>query len=899
MVSNDSGAGRRGRRRLLSADEVRPTTNDTEQDVLGAVHPDDNSNSVDNKDAPSPGEKRAMASTPVASGGTSPRRSAEGAPRRGGRRSLESLAPVDETQDATLRDASEGFDVRATGKPSELGLGAPYLPDTRARRFNWGYLFLAFGACALLLVAVGLGAGYWAVKHYSVGLPSVRALKAGYHPPQITRFHATDKALLASVFTERRTVVDFEVVPNHVKLAFLAAEDATFYEHLGVNYVGIVRAVVANLRAGHKVQGGSTITQQVVKNVLLDSERSYRRKIREALLARRLEASLSKDEIFWLYLNHIYLGHGRYGIEEASRFYFGKHASDLGLDEAAILAGLVASPEHFSPRRDAQKALKRRRYVLDQMLSKGFVTQAVYQAVVAMPLQLGPVEESENRIAPEMVERAKRVLRETVQGDASVGGVSVYTTLKPELQTAARDAVRANLDAYMKRHKLQAPYYAEKVDLWGKPFTGQPQVNRVYAGVVEATDDEASTIAVRVGEVSGRVVLSGETRYNPQRLSPSAFTRVGALLRVLMLESAGDETPALFRLALGPESALVAVDIRTRNVVALVGGYEAGHGLDRATQARRQAGSTFKPLVYSLGLRERLLTPATLIEVPKAGHGVEEGGPLRLSLRNALAHSNNEAAVSVLRRVGPEAAVSWSRKLGISSPIQPDLSLVLGAYEVTPTELLNAYVTFANGGISGDAKFVNQITAPDGSELKLPDLAATEQVLTAEEAYLTTSLLRSVVEVGTGKAALKLGFEVAGKTGTTNDVRDAWFVGYSTDYAAVVWVGNDDSRPLGRSESGAVTALPAWVQFMKEAHRGRPKTRFVRPASLLTIAVDPLTGLLPAADVSETALEEFLPGTEPTQTGPASPESVGEIPASELDPELSQTEANEPSSEEP
>lgn len=762
--------------------------------------------------------------------------------------------------------------------PAELELTTPQPPRMAARLWRV--------AKVLLVVAVGLvfaavTAVYFVVEHYSEDLPSVEQLKKGYEPPQITRIFARDNTLLGSVFTERRTVVPFAQVPDVAKLAFLAAEDAHFYEHEGLNYFGIARALYANVRAGRMVQGGSTITQQVIKNVLLDKERSLRRKVREVLLVHRLEHSLEKDEIFWLYLNHIYLGHGRYGIEEASRFYFGKPASALGLDEAATLAGLVASPENYSPRRDPEKSLARRGFVLRQMLEKGFVTSELYDALKDAPLRLAPPEETESRLAPELMDRATALLQRMVGEGATSGGYQVTTSVDPKLQAAARTAVRNAIDAYLDRNGLRPPFEAKEHKAWAAPFSGTPKPFRVYTGVVTGSDDRQGTILVRVGDVTGRVSLPLETRYNPKHLLPSQFARPGAALRVSVAGeiAAGTEPP--LRLELGPEGALVAFEVRTRDVVAVVGSYEGVQGgLDRATQTRRQPGSAFKPLLYSYALHTRRVTPATRLPVERRAQGVPAEGPLSLSLRDAVAYSNNEVATKVMRLVGPEGVVGWAHAMGIESKLGPDLSLALGSYEVSVLELANAFVTLANGGHAGEPRFVLEVRGPGGATLPLPALAPDRAVLGSDEAYLTTSLLRSVIEKGTGRAAQALGRAAAGKTGTTNDAKDAWFVGYTPDYVAAVWIGYDDALPLGEKESGAKTALPAWLEFMRIAHEGRPKTGFARAPGVLSVAIDPRTGLLPPPGIPETTTEEFLAGTEPTEISPVAADAdAGAAPA--------------------
>jgi penicillin-binding protein 1A len=717
------------------------------------------------------------------------------------------------------------------------------------------------------LVVIAVAAVVLVVSHYSEGLPSVDQLKSGYNPPQLTRILARDGAVLADVFTERRTVIPFSEIPDHAKLSFLAAEDASFYEHRGLNYFGMLRALFANLRAGATRQGGSTITQQVVKNVLLDPERTFDRKIRETILARRLEQSLSKDEILSLYLNHIYLGHGRYGIEEASRYYFGKKARAIDLSEASLLAGLVAAPERFSPRKSPERALERRHYVLGQMLAKGFITQELYDQVKGAPLRLAPAAEAESELAPEAVDLAKRALETSAGPAAERGGFEVTTTISPTLEAAARRAVRENLDAYATRHGLHAPYTATARPAWGKPFVGKPLVHHVYVGTVDAADDRLGTLDVHVGEIVGRVFLAQESRYNPGGLPPSKFAERGAVLRVSLLAApeAGEVPP--LRLELGPESALVALDVRSREILALVGSYEAVPGTLDRTSARRQPGSAFKPFVYSYALHARQITPATVLEVQGTLHDAHAPGTRRVSVRDALAKSDNAVAERVLKDAGAANIAEWAHAAGIESKLGTDESLALGAYEVTPLELTNAFATFASGGDVSAPFLVSKITG-GGRVLDLPPRPPSHRAMEADEAYLVTSLLRSVVQYGTARRASTLGHPVAGKTGTTNASKDAWFAGYSTDIVAAVWVGYDDALPLGPSESGAVTALPAWMSFMKAAHDGRPATEFSRPGSIVTARVDPLTGLL-ARDEDSAVEEEFLDGTAPSEMTPA------------------------------
>ena len=774
-------------------------------------------------------------------------------------------------QASELSGASRGVAGQAPsgrGEANTQGGGpAPGEGHGRRRRLKRA-LWIALSAL-LLSAGGGLLAFYLVIDHFSEGLPSVEALKAGYDPPQTSRILAADGTLLSNVFTERRTVIPFGDIPSVTKLAFLAAEDAHFYEHEGLNYLGILRAQWANLRAGGIVQGGSTITQQVVKIILLDQSRKYSRKLREAILAHRLEQYLTKDEILSLYLNHLTMGHGRYGIEEAARYYFGKPASQLDANESATLAGIAPSPERYSPRRSAERALSRRNFVLQQMLAKGFIAPEFHAELIRAPLpRLSTEVDTQSTLCPEAVDAAKNALAAARKEVGSQGGYSVTTTIRPELQLAARQAIRQALDDFGKRHGLEPPYQSKTIKAWGKPFKGSPRPNRVYVGVVRATNDETGVVEVQVGDVTGQVRLADEDRYNPKHLPPSQFASVGAVLRVRLAEALDGETAPRLKLDLGPQGALVALDVQSRDIVALVGSYEAVPGnLDRARQARRQPGSSFKPIVYAYALRAREVTPASVLDLTTKGPGVGEQPPYRLSVRKALAVSNNEAAAQLLLIDGPENVVAHAHELGIESKLGADLSLALGSYEVTPLEMANAFAVFASGGFYEVPRLIAEVRA-HGQLLEGAPREQPRKVLEPSEAYLVTSLLESVVTSGTGQRARAVGYPVAGKTGTTNDAKDAWFVGYSTDLSVAVWVGYYDALPLGEVESGSSTALPAFVSFMTAAHAGRPRTEFPRPPGVVQAPVDPDNGLLPRPGQTNTVVEEFLDGTVPVQVAP-------------------------------
>ncbi len=771
---------------------------------------------------------------------------------------------------------SQHSEPRGPSDPSG-SLGAPR--NARAPRL---VVWLKRACVAALVLAVlAVVAVALILRHYEEGLPSTAELKS-YHPAQVTRILARDGTVLGEIFVERRTLVPIDEIPSQVKLAALAAEDASFYEHAGLNYLGMLRALVKDVM-GRARQGGSTITQQVVKNVLLSPERTMARKVREAILARRIEAELSKDEILELYLNQIYFGHGRYGVEEAARYYFGKGVRDVSLGEAAMLAGIIKGPHVYSPRDDMAKARSRQRFVLDQMVQKGFARADQAAAAKREEVVIAPEADARPELAPEVVDEVRRTLRTIVGPDADRGGYTVTTTIDPTLQAAARAAVRHGIDDYEKRHKLVPPLVKSKRD--PAAFEGVPPRGRhALYGVVAGADDAKGTLDVRVGTLTGTVDLADAARYNPTGLRASEIAEVGKVVRVIVPAAAGAQapegsTPAAntakatrpkLHLDLGPEGALVALDVRSREVLALVGSYEAVRGgLDR-TVAHRQPGSTFKAFVYGYAIHSRAMTPATIVETNPAAlagyrpENFDEGeGKSPKRLRDALALSVNTAAVWSLGRLGPSNVAAWARTLGVESKLGADLSLALGSYEVTPREMVAAYATFAAGGVYAEPILIQKIVGPSGAVVALPGRAADRRVMDEAEAYVMTSLLTSVVRDGTGKRAKQLGRPIAGKTGTSNQAKDGWFVGYSTDVACAVWTGFDDPTPMGAGEAGATLALPTFVEFMREAHRRRPPADFPVPAGIVRVMIDPATGLKAYPDQRDAIEEIFLAGTEP------------------------------------
>lgn len=727
----------------------------------------------------------------------------------------------------------------------------------------------------LWLVALTSLGGVGAYAYFSRDLPTIDQLR-NYHPPQTNRVVDRNGAILGEFSEERRTVVPISEVPRVFVLSVLAAEDADFYEHEGLDYPGLARAVFRALWSQARPRGTSTITQQVVKLLLLSPERTVSRKIRELILARRLEQSLSKDEILGVYINHINFGHARYGVQEAAQFYFGKDAADLNLNEASMLAGIPQSPRRLSPRSHPDAARTRQLFVLSQLEKKRDarwpdLSLEALESAKAGPPELRAVQPNTTS-DPALASYARTRLTRLVGEEAiTAGGYTVALSIDATLQTKVRAALRKGLEAIDARHRYRGPIRARRRRPRSDPEeTTALRTGTSYLATVTGTED-ADTLRLEAHGQPG--LASIPQRYNPDELAADAFAEVGARLRVSLLRPAeGPGELAEFRLELGPQGAVVVLDVRTREVLALVGGYSNQPGFNRATQARRQPGSTFKPLVYALALKERLYTVTSrVLDAPQV-YGDYRPSDFasrsyrgEISLRESLAVSANPVAKQLIDRVGPKAAVLFAQALGIASPLEATVPLALGASEVTPLELVNAYATFPAGGHVGTPKIVRSVTGPGGSAVTIERPEAMPDVLKPAEAYLVTSLLQSVISDGTGRAARALRRPAAGKTGTSNNARDAWFVGFTPDIVCGVWVGFDDRRGLGRRESGSRAALPIWIEAMRAATAGSPRAEFPEPAGLVHVSVDPASGLVAYEGMEGAVDEVFLAGTEPTE----------------------------------
>jgi len=634
-------------------------------------------------------------------------------------------------------------------------------------------------------------------------LPSIAALK-DYRPSITTRVYADNHELIDEFFLEDRKVIQYADVPKMVIQAFVAAEDARFFQHKGFDMQSMSRAFFKNLEAGRIVQGGSTITQQVAKLLYLSPERSYMRKIKEALLAYKIDTYLTKEEIITLYLNHIYLGHGTYGIEAASQGYFGKSTSDLTLGEAALLAGLPKAPNNYSPYLHPERAYQRQAYVLTRMLEDGYITEAQKKQALSRALRFRSIK-PKDKIAPYFIENVRRYIQEKYGSDILYKeGIEVYTTLNIPMQKAARDAVEQGLKELEEREGYEK-------------------------GLVQGS--------------------------------------------------------------------LLAMDPKTGAIRAMVGGRNFTRSeFNRATQSRRQPGSAFKPLIYTAAF-DKGMTPSTVIvdapiiyPDPSSPDGVwkpknfDEKFQGPTTLHNALVHSRNIITIKILEQIGVDYAASYATNMGITSTLSKNLSMALGTSGVTLQELVRAYGVLANEGKRVQPFFITKIVDRTGHVFEEAQVKV-EQVIDPRIAFMTSYVMQDVVESGTGQRVKRLGRPVAGKTGTTDDTRDAWFMGFTPSLVAGVWVGFDQERSLGRHEVGGRAAAPIWLYFAEKALQGMPVEVFPVPEGIVFTKVDAKTGA-PAKPASRGAIFEcFLEGTTPANAQTVDPARLpGGAPTFDMDP---------------
>jgi penicillin-binding protein 1A len=758
-----------------------------------------------------------------------------------------------------------------------------------------------FRPCAVVAslvaaAAITIWVGY---RQLARGLPDVRC-----PAPELTELASADGQLVGEFFVERRRTVPYARIPRRLIDAFIAAEDKRFYEHRGVDWRGIARAAINSTLLRRGLQGGSTLTQQTAKALLFSSDgkatarRTLRRKLRELILARRLESSFTKDEILALYLNRVYLGHGAYGVASAAEIFFGKEVEDLALPEMALLAGIAQAPNRYSPSRHPDAARKRRGYVLRRMAEDGRITPAERRGAEAAPVEVHLRDEDFRGAAPYFVEQARRELVERYGADRVLrGGLRVELTMDVEKQRAAQSALRSGIEILDRRQGFYGPVAhvtgpkraaleRRLADVWP---AGSLAAGDYAVGIVEEVDDRAALVRVRVGAGRAVLPLAGmrwARKPDPQTpgyiYTPSTALAAGdviAIRRVLRDELQArepaeawnliPEAPLLVALEQEPrvEGALLSVEPFTGYVAAMVGGYDIDQSqFNRAVQACRQPGSAFKPIVYSAAIDQLGYTPATVLVDTSVGVADEETDVPwmsvteaahfrgRVMLRDALVDSMNGPAVRLAAELGVDRVAEWARMLGLRTPVKRELGSALGSTCTTMWDLANVYALLDRYGEKRPSFILRRVLDADGRVLEdhshfadpwVPlstRLAAAvaevqrskEQVMDERSAYMTVHMMQEVASVGTAAPARSIGKPVAGKTGTTNDSVDVWFVGFTHDLLAGVWLGYDDNRlPLGRFETGAGAALPVWLAYMEAALRDRPQPTFPVPKGIV------------------------------------------------------------------
>jgi len=784
--------------------------------------------------------------------------------------------------------------------------------------------------------------------YISPNLPAVDSLKE-IHFQVPLRIYSADGKLMGEFGEKRRQPLNYDEIPKHMVNAVVGAEDDRFFEHPGVDYHGLLRAVVVFATTGRKAQGGSTITMQVARNFFLSREKTFLRKFSEILLAVRIEQALSKEEIIALYLNKIYLGNRAYGVGAAANIYYGKSIQDLNVSQLAMIAGLPKAPSRYNPIVNPSRAIQRRNYVLGRMHELGYIEKDLYDESIAKPVTAALRQKGIELDAPYAAEMVRNEMVNRYGNDAYTEGYKVYTTLESRLQSKANRALQYNLLAYEERHGYRgAEQKLDDLD-YSEPEEWQAALNKLdtypilKSGVVIEVSEESALVYMR----SGRIVhvcwrgLKWAAPYidgNRAGRAPETAHEILAAGDVIRLYDAGGGRWSLGQIP-EVEGAIVSVNAKNGAIQSIVGGYDFYHSkFNRAAQAKRQPGSNFKPFVYS-GALEKGYTAATLInDAPVVFNdaGLEESwrpenysgkifGETRL--REALVKSRNLVSIRILQDIGIRYAINYSKRFGFeASELPKDLSLALGSATLTPLEVVRGYAAFANGGYLVETHLIDRIVGPDSELLyeanpptvcpkceqaamaeeieadpsgetemvSLQEMGAEEtdqpvvnlakRIVSAENVYIMTTVLREIIQRGTGRRARVLKrSDLAGKTGTTNDQRDAWFSGFNGEIATTAWVGFDKPHPLGDSESGARAALPMWITYMREALKGVPETPLVQPPGIVTVRIDPETGLRANANSKGAIFESFRAGNVPKQMAESSRAQSGGDDVDEAD----------------
>ncbi|MGO9084176.1 MAG: penicillin-binding protein 1A [Candidatus Sulfotelmatobacter sp.] len=694
-----------------------------------------------------------------------------------------------------------------------------------------------FGLLVLVSALVGATAGLLLV--YTTDLPQVDALEA-YRPSSITEIYDDHGRVVGSFALQRRVVASYDDFPPVLRDALVSIEDKDFYRHSGVNFWRIIGAAYRDIESGGKVQGASTLTMQLARNLFLSPDRSFHRKVQETMLAIQIERHFTKPQIFTLYANQIFLGHGVYGFEAASEFYFSKPAKQLTLEEATLLAGLPKGPAVYSPINHPDRAQKRRNLVINAMLEDGKITAAQAAAARSAPVVLRLAHDP-NSLAPYFVEEIRRYLENKYGADqVHEGGLKVFTSLDVDLQNAANLAVLDGLAAYERRHGWKGALenvVAEGVvlDKYSHPdWDDEPEVGAYFHALVTAAGTGIATL--RFGRYTA-ALGQADVAWTGQKLANILKAGDLCYVKILALGANGAARVSLEQDS-GAQGALLAIDNASGGIKALVGGRDFNDSkFDRATQALRQVGSSFKPYVYTTVIDEGASPDDTILDEPISfetptgpyvPHNYDEKFEGIITLRRALAQSRNIPALKLADKVGIKSVIDYAERFGVTSRLPPYLPVALGSAEITLLEQTSAYSVFPNDGVRVTPRYITRVTDYEGRVLE-EDFPEVKDVVSERTARIMTSMLREVVLHGTAIGAARMPFPVAGKTGTTNDFTDAWFVGFSPTMTCGVWVGYDEKKSLGAKETGARAALPIWMNFMTAAMAGKDAGDFQPP----------------------------------------------------------------------
>jgi len=707
--------------------------------------------------------------------------------------------------------------------------------------FNRKALFKWVVFLSLLLISISLGAFIGLLIVYKSDLPEVRTLE-DYRPNVITELYADDGRTIGSFALERRVVVSQEQIPKLLKDALIATEDQNFERHWGIDITGIARALIKSALYGKRIQGTSTITQQLSRLCFLNSEKSFKRKFQELLFSIQIERFYTKSQILTLYCNQVPLGHRNYGFEAAAEFYFSKSLNELRLDEVAVLAALPAIAHFSSPLSNPERVVVRRNYVLDRMVKKGKIAAADGQAAKKRPLELR-ISTRQNSLAPYFSEDIRKYLEQKYGSEAvNESGLRVYTTLNVEMQEAANQALQSGIEEFDRRHGWRGPLRniltsnLGSVDKfvhedWKKPKV----VGTKLTGLVISV--KPKLCRVKFGDFEG-LMQEADISWTGRKWLTDVL-KVGdlAIFRVIAVDPLKKHLKIQLYQFPEVQGALVAIDSASGEVKALVGGYDFEYSkFNRATQALRQTGSSFKPFIYTMAIDQGMTPADTVVDAPisfpsRKGEWAPQNYDHKfegtITLRRALGQSRNIPAVKLLSQFGVEKGIEYARKFGLTSPnLSPYLPLALGSAEVTLMEMTSAYTVFPNDGVQLLPRLVRRVTDYTG-EVKEENLVVVREVISQNTARAMVSLLQGVVDFGTATKAKALNRPVAGKTGTTNNYTDAWFIGFTPSLTCGVWVGYDKKKPLGKGETGARAALPIWIDFLQRVLKDKPKEQFV------------------------------------------------------------------------